>query len=668
MPGNGVSRAYLDTAGGTIQVGNPDFFLDGLPVAVQGNPVQSHGKNEHSNAVMLNGTPSFLINGIPVCTSASQASCGHQATGSSTFTVGTSSRGTESRNPGVAPQFSYTPPETPRPIWVGTWASPVSGRLNTLAAELLTDADFTTYEYVKPLIWLTAPNSSASYIDDPAQQYRTKIGTSPAYRNRMNAIVNGLNKLPEGMRALAPWYYWNGYLYYENPTKKRSDIDTFLANNPTESPGDYNTYPSDYRDGTNGIFLFNRKSDSIRGSGWTLASIWGATAVNQVYQDWKVMCSLLKTRGANIDYLVFDSEGFPGNGFTDYPVGQRQAAFQAMESSPLAQQEWYGARPLLTVLKQDGKYPTNSAAQVAADQHPQRSPSYIYWNGGLASIRNASMTYCFYETAKELYPEIGLSNYESFKVNDKDWAYDPYGHPVFQENAVGDGSAPYLYASWNSDTAWVIDPYDDTRIIRNDTNTQTSGLPKFTNSIWNCFLLDVQLVRSIKRADSDSKLRPWIRPRGWTGDAGFKVGITAGQPTSPQSGERFYYEVVRHACVSGAEHFYWWNTPNSDPATDPSYLQRDCEEMNAIITEANDLLGGFSPEVVTKSRISFKTDYVVSGTKAAGGDNAGKYVWRITPKPGLTLISETGRPLTVDSDGGAWLVTSSVIIPKYSVQ
>ena len=155
---------------------------------------------------------------------------------------------------------------------------------------------------------------------------------------------------------------------------------------------------------------------------------------------------------------------------------------------------------------------------------------------------------------------------------------------------------------------------------------------------------------------------------GWTGDAGFKVGITAGQPTSPQSGERFYHEVIRHCCVSGAEHFYFWNSDDTNPTTDPSYLQRDCEEINAIMTEANDLLGGFSPEVVTKSRISFKTDYVVSGTKAAGGDNAGKYVWRITPKPGLTLISETGRPLTVDSDGGAWLVTSSVIIPKYSVQ
>jgi len=663
MPVNGVSRAYLDTAGGTIQVGNPDFYLDGLPVAMQGNPVQSHGNNEHSSAVIVNGSPNFLINGIPVCTSASQASCGHQATGSSTFTVGTSSRGSESRNPGTAPQFSYTPPETPNPIWVATWHPPVSGRNRSIAAETYTTEDFQTYDFVKPLIWLTAPNSSSSYIDDSAQSYFTKIGTSTSYRNRINGIVNGLNSLPEGMRALAPWYYWNGYAYYENETKKRGDFAAFVAANP-----DYNTYPGICGDRATGIFLFNRKSDNLRGAGWTLASIWGATAINQISEDWKVMCSGLKNRGANIDYLVFDTEGFPGNAFTDYPVGNRQAALESIESDPRAQQEWYGARPLKTVLTQDGKYPTNSALRAATNRHPQTEPSYIYWNGGLSSIRNASMTYCFYETAKQNYPDIGLSNYESFKTTDKDWAYDPYGHPVYQENTVGDGAAPYLYASWNSDTAWVVDPYDNTRIIRNNTNTFTDTLPRFKNSIWNCFLVDIQQVRAIKRADSAAYLRPWIRPRGWTGDAGFIVGITFGQQYSPASGEKFYYEVIRHCSVLGAEHFYYWNSADTSATTNSEIISRNCTELNGVMQEVNDLLGGYSPDTVTKNRISFNTDYVVSGTKAAGGDNKDKYVWRITPKPGLTLISETGRPLTVDADGGAWLVTSSVVIPKYSVQ
>lgn len=88
MPGFGVCRANLDTAGGVILIGNPYFFVDGFPVSVEGNPVQDHGNNEHDNAVMVEGVQSFTVGGIPVCTMASQASCGDPPTGSSTFLIG----------------------------------------------------------------------------------------------------------------------------------------------------------------------------------------------------------------------------------------------------------------------------------------------------------------------------------------------------------------------------------------------------------------------------------------------------------------------------------------------------------------------------------------------------------------------------------------------------
>lgn len=90
MPGFGVCRANIDTAGGTILVGNPSFFVDGFPVSVEGNPVQNHDNNSphNNNPVMVQGNSNFLVGGIPVCTIASQASCGHQPTGSSTFFVG----------------------------------------------------------------------------------------------------------------------------------------------------------------------------------------------------------------------------------------------------------------------------------------------------------------------------------------------------------------------------------------------------------------------------------------------------------------------------------------------------------------------------------------------------------------------------------------------------
>jgi uncharacterized Zn-binding protein involved in type VI secretion len=88
MAGFGVCLANLDTAGGMILEGNPYFFIDGFPVSVEGNSVQDHGDSPHNKAVMVQGNSNFVIGGIPVCTIASQASCGHPPTSSSTFFVG----------------------------------------------------------------------------------------------------------------------------------------------------------------------------------------------------------------------------------------------------------------------------------------------------------------------------------------------------------------------------------------------------------------------------------------------------------------------------------------------------------------------------------------------------------------------------------------------------
>lgn len=88
MAGFGVCRANIDTAGGTILIGNPFFYVDGMPVAVENNPVKDHGTGEHDDAVMVQGNPFFVVAGVPVCTEASRASCGHRPTGSTTFFVG----------------------------------------------------------------------------------------------------------------------------------------------------------------------------------------------------------------------------------------------------------------------------------------------------------------------------------------------------------------------------------------------------------------------------------------------------------------------------------------------------------------------------------------------------------------------------------------------------
>ena len=69
-------------------MGNDSVVVEGLPIVVEGNPVQSHGDSPHNRANMINGIGTVVVGGIPVCTEASQASCGHTPTGSSRVSIG----------------------------------------------------------------------------------------------------------------------------------------------------------------------------------------------------------------------------------------------------------------------------------------------------------------------------------------------------------------------------------------------------------------------------------------------------------------------------------------------------------------------------------------------------------------------------------------------------
>lgn len=75
-----VCRANIDKAGGLIVGGSSNVFIDGFPVALEGNRIVSHDNNPHNNAIMINGLSKFVVNGIPVCIEGvSRGTCGHIA-------------------------------------------------------------------------------------------------------------------------------------------------------------------------------------------------------------------------------------------------------------------------------------------------------------------------------------------------------------------------------------------------------------------------------------------------------------------------------------------------------------------------------------------------------------------------------------------------------------
>lgn len=83
-----VCRANIDTAGGLILEGSKTVFIDGFPVALEGNRIEDHGTGSHDNAITVNGSSRFIVDGIPVIIEGvSRGSCDHPAVSSSSSVI-----------------------------------------------------------------------------------------------------------------------------------------------------------------------------------------------------------------------------------------------------------------------------------------------------------------------------------------------------------------------------------------------------------------------------------------------------------------------------------------------------------------------------------------------------------------------------------------------------
>lgn len=85
----GIARLYQDVAGGPLISGsNNSVFINGMPGAVMGARVASHGDSPHNNASMITNSSSVFFDGMPACRMTDISSCGHAAIGSSNVFAG----------------------------------------------------------------------------------------------------------------------------------------------------------------------------------------------------------------------------------------------------------------------------------------------------------------------------------------------------------------------------------------------------------------------------------------------------------------------------------------------------------------------------------------------------------------------------------------------------
>lgn len=294
-------------------------------------------------------------------------------------------------------------------------------------------------------------------------------------------------------------------------------------------------------------------------------------------------------------------------------------------------------------------------------------------------------------------------------------------HPLNYKYSMGNAPSPTLYGWYASGWENVViygSNYDKIKFKAEGSpvspgETRINPFP----IAWMPFLFDMQTLRLAKRGSPKLPMVPVIaslrfygQPNALPGQDSssttrtFAQGVTAERPVvyyadvnvgyNPIAGITFtvaggnsayFYELIRHACLSGSKAFNWWNPSSffnaelwglcygtnfqpmqsltiqsqsnylSDYALsgDTTYIY-DMQYLNNVLHECNSRLGGYTIKTNVLDRINYTTNYVISG---APGPTGGSW-WRVTIKPGTTFIVQGMTLPTPTGEIGAWFYTS----------
>jgi hypothetical protein len=498
------------------------------------------------------------------------------------------------------------------PLWTATWrktdhtvnVDPVASDPNDGG---FIYGDVNLYDYVKPMSPLQDASGDGGFNDsDPVIFSTTGL---PWASGRFASLVNIIKNLPKGMRCLNMTRYNQGNMY-ENP------IDRFET-------GEQSPY--------------------------------AIGDIATLYNDWSIVGQAFKDAGGIPDYFALDCEQWGHWSYWHLGGTLSTTQVDSISSSVYFSAEWFDSPSTQYMFNYDDKY-TNSIAdiKIAGIQHAQTNRDYLYWNQAMGSIHAEILKQSIVRATHEIFGNYNISNYDGCAIRDWDEIYDYQGHPQPYRNIVGNASSPVLYAGFSGPCG--IKSSDHTRIIRTDAG---STVVIVSNS-WFQTLNLIQTIRAAKRAAPRLPMRPWIASVNW---ADIGMGYNA-QWLIDAYGPGMYNESIRHFALTGVEMFLLWNGSGDDTALK---VQQSMERLEGIMIDLNSRLGGWTIDTLTPERIDYTASYIISGAPAA--DNT--FLWRVTKNPTLagspSLRDDNGSVVTLDSDGGAWIVTATHKKPIFTV-
>lgn len=392
---------------------------------------------------------------------------------------------------------------------------------------------------------------------------------------------------------------------------------------------------------------------------------WADSGINLYKNYWSQMLDALYSYGASVDQVHQDNEyNFSLMWSMDILGSFKTPVRDALVNDSRYTQPWQG----LTSWK--GIMDIYGATSGEIFNYYSGLTSYTIWNYISSKYVGKVFDEIFYQTTKLKNQNVIVSNYNFFKTDAvtntqkiEDAPPEANGHPVYVDSIVGNAAAPYLYGEMaasvggtGNDVAWKIRSADPTRFYR-FFPPDGENLSSINSTRWSKFLITLQTVRAIKRSDSSIPITPWVSSENYfAGYAGSIVGV----PTEDlQDKINFYFEAIRHMALTGTKHFLWWNDYSITRNNNGQIItQSHFNNMSNVLEEVNSKIGGFTPSTMVTERISYYSQYLISGAPAASGG----YWWRVTPKPGF-IITVNGVVINSSTEVGVWMFTTTPDVP-----
>jgi hypothetical protein len=423
------------------------------------------------------------------------------------------------------------------------------------------------------------------------------------------------------------------------------------------------------------------------------ASPW---TTNGIEADKKVVNEFISSMKVNgiqqLGSVLMDMETRPIYSFTLNTTGYRPA-ITALVNDPRYYQSWKGLEPFSTFMNTYGV--TISSPTVFSNTSFGASTAglpYIIWNNIMTTHKVKYLQESTVEPFLAAYPNALIGNYNNFEVDGgpTQAPSDYNGHPLWYTAKAGNFHSPYLYGELGQlAQSSFVTPSDPTSTQIGSTSGTGITLPK---NGFIALIQSIQQVRAIRRKDPNGIILPWVANSSFPGEPGIEYygatgsgpggnlgplppfNVWADQPAgfNPQFGVTFgsagdslyWSENIRHVALNGVSKLLYFNAFEfynlSKNANDyASYIAKglttynaDFEKFNNLLGEINNTVGGFNTQTLDSSRISWLSNYLVSGAPGTTG-----YVWRVTVKPGITLLANGITLSTNIGVVGTWLTT-----------